>query len=81
MQAMKDTYARQGLTVSAFNLDTERPEDDKFLRRLQPTFDVRFDPKGELAVIYKVEGMPSSVLIDRHGIPRVSASPVWDFDR
>ena len=81
MQAMRDTYARQGLTVSAFNLDTERPEDDKFLRRLQPTFDVRFDPKGELAVIYRVEGMPSSVLIDRHGIPRVSASPVWDFDR
>jgi cytochrome c biogenesis protein CcmG/thiol:disulfide interchange protein DsbE len=70
MQAMKDTYAGQGLTVLAVNLDTDRAEADKFLRQLRPTFDVRFDPKGELAVIYKVKGMPSSVLIDRHGVPR-----------
>jgi hypothetical protein len=31
---------------------------------------VRFDPKGELAELYKVQGMPSSVLIDRHGVTR-----------
>jgi cytochrome c biogenesis protein CcmG/thiol:disulfide interchange protein DsbE len=70
MQAMKDTYAGQGLTILAVNLDTERAEADKFLRQLHPTFEVRFDPKGELAVTYKIKGMPSSVLIDRHGVPR-----------
>jgi thioredoxin-related protein len=31
---------------------------------------VRFDPKGELAQFYKVQAMPSSVLIDRHGVTR-----------
>ncbi len=67
---MKETYERLGLTVVAINLDTDRADADKFLARFKPTFDVRFDPKGELAESYKVEGMPSSVLIDRHGVMR-----------
>jgi thiol-disulfide isomerase/thioredoxin len=70
MQTMKSTYEDQGLTVLAVNLDTNRAEADKFLNRFHPTFDVRFDPKGELAEFYKVQGIPSSVLIDRHGVTR-----------
>jgi peroxiredoxin len=70
MQTMKDTYESQGLTVIAVNLDTNRAEADKFLNRFHPTFEVRFDPKGGLAELYKVQGMPSSVVIDRHGAVR-----------
>jgi thiol-disulfide isomerase/thioredoxin len=70
MQSMKDTYERQGLTVIAVNLDMDRANADKFLDRFRPTFEVRFDPKGELAELYKVQAMPSSVLIDRHGVTR-----------
>jgi cytochrome c biogenesis protein CcmG/thiol:disulfide interchange protein DsbE len=70
MQAVKDAYEGQGLTVVAVNLDTDRADADKFLHQFQPTFAVRFDPKGELAELYKVKGMPSSVLIDRHGVTR-----------
>jgi thiol-disulfide isomerase/thioredoxin len=70
MQSMKDTYERQGLTVIAVNLDMDRANADKFLDRFRPTFEVRFDPKGELAEFYKVQAMPSSVLIDRHGVTR-----------
>jgi thiol-disulfide isomerase/thioredoxin len=70
MQTMQDTYDRQGLTVIAINLDLDRADADKFLDRFRPTFEVRFDPKGELAAIYKVQAMPSSVLIDRHGVTR-----------
>lgn len=67
---MKETYEREGLTVVAINLDTDRADADKFLAKFKPTFDVRFDPNGELAESYKLEGMPSSVLIDRHGVMR-----------
>ena len=67
---MKNTHQEQGLTVVAVNLDTDRIAADKFLARFHPTFDVRFDPKGDLAEFYKVHGMPSSVLIDRHGVAR-----------
>jgi thiol-disulfide isomerase/thioredoxin len=70
MQTMKDTYDRQGLTVIAVNLDRDRADADKFLDRFRPTFEVCFDPKGKLAAFYKVQAMPSSVLIDRHGVTR-----------
>ena len=70
MQAMKDTYDRQGLTVIAIDLDMDRADADKFLERFRPTFEVRFDPKGKIAELYKVQAMPSSVLIDRHGVTR-----------
>ena len=67
---MKSIYERQGLKIVAVNLDGDRADADKFLKQFHPTFDVRFDPKGELAELYKVQGMPSSVLIDRHGVTR-----------
>ena len=70
MQAMKDTYDRQGLTVIAVNLDLKHADADKFLERFRPTFEVRFDPDGRIAEFYKVQAMPSSVLIDRHGVTR-----------
>jgi cytochrome c biogenesis protein CcmG/thiol:disulfide interchange protein DsbE len=70
MESLKSVYGDAGLEVIAVNLDTKRAAADKFLKQFQPTFDVRFDPTGELAVFYKVHGMPSSVLIDRHGVTR-----------
>jgi len=70
METLKSTYQGQGLEIVAVNLDSDRADADKFLKQLHPTFDVRFDPKGELAELYKVQGMPSSVLIDRHGVMR-----------
>ena len=70
MQSMKDTYEGQGLTVVVVNLDADHADAEKFLHQFRPTFDVRFDPKGELAEFYKIKGMPSSVLIDRQGVPR-----------
>jgi cytochrome c biogenesis protein CcmG/thiol:disulfide interchange protein DsbE len=70
METMKSTYEAQGLEIVAVNLDRDRADADKFLKQFHPTFDVRFDPKGELAESYKVQGMPSSVLIDRHGVTR-----------
>jgi len=70
MQAMKDTYERQGLTVVAVNLDQHRSDAERFLAKFHPNFDVRFDPRGEAAEHFNVQGMPTSVIIDRHGVPR-----------
>ena len=70
MEILKSTYGAQGLEIITVNLDRDRADADKFLKQLHPTFDVRFDPKGELAELYKIQGMPSSVLIDRHGVTR-----------
>jgi thiol-disulfide isomerase/thioredoxin len=70
METMQSTYGAQGLEIITVNLDRDRPDADKFLKQFHPTFAVRFDPEGELAELYKVQGMPSSVLIDRHGVAR-----------
>ncbi len=70
MQTMKETYRDKGLVVVAVNLDTKRADADRFLNQFHPTFDVRFDPAGDLAESYKIQGMPTSVLIDRHGVRR-----------
>jgi peroxiredoxin len=70
MEAMKSAYEARGLEIITVNLDMDRADADKFLKRFHPTFDVRFDPKGDIAELYKVQGMPASVLIDRHGVTR-----------
>jgi peroxiredoxin len=72
MEIMKSTYEAQGLEIITVNLDKDRDEADKFLKQFHPTFAVRFDPNGDLANFYKVRGMPSSMLIDRHGVTRFS---------
>jgi cytochrome c biogenesis protein CcmG/thiol:disulfide interchange protein DsbE len=70
MQAMQDTYQRKGLTVLAVNLDQYRKDADRFLAKFHPNFDVRFDPRGEMAERFKIQGMPTGVIIDRHGVRR-----------
>jgi cytochrome c biogenesis protein CcmG/thiol:disulfide interchange protein DsbE len=70
MQAMKEAYARQGLAVVAVNLDRNRDDANAFLAQFHPSFDVRFDPQGRSAERFKVHGMPTSVIIDRHGVVR-----------
>jgi hypothetical protein len=70
MEAMKNRYGDQGLEIIAVNLDTDRADADRFLNMFRPTFGVRFDQKGEYAEFYNVHGMPSSVLLDRHGATR-----------
>jgi len=70
MQTLQDTYATRGLTVIAVDVDRERHDADKFLSLFRPTFDVRFDPDGELPLKFNVKGMPTSLIIDRHGTVR-----------
>ncbi len=70
MQSLKDSYEREGLSVVAVNLDQNRDDAEKFLAQFHPNFEIRFDPQGALAERFKVQGMPSSVIIDRHGVVR-----------
>jgi cytochrome c biogenesis protein CcmG, thiol:disulfide interchange protein DsbE len=70
METLTKANERNGLTVLAIDVDTDRADGDRFLRRFHPSFDVRFDPSGALAEQFKVIGMPTSVIIDRHGVQR-----------
>ena len=67
---MKDAYEQQGLAVVAVNLDQDQADAQRFLAQFHPSFEVRFDPAGATPQQFKIAGMPTSVLIDRHGAVR-----------
>jgi thiol-disulfide isomerase/thioredoxin len=81
MQKMQDTYAQQGFQVIAVDVDRSRRDAEKFLSAFHPSFDVRYDPKGELAERFKVKGMPTGLLIDRRGTVRYTHIGFRPMDR
>ncbi len=81
MQAMQDAYAQQGLTIIAVNLDVNRADAEKFLLQYKPQFSVSYDTRGEVAGRYRIAGMPTSVIIDRHGVTRFTHVGFRPVDR
>ena len=67
MNQLKEKYGKDGLEVIAINIDTKRPDADKFLAQVPAEFTVLFDPKRVVAKIYALKGMPTTFLIDRAG--------------
>lgn len=67
---MNDLQARhqaQGLRVVAVNLDTKRPDADRFLAANPARFTIAFDDKGDTPRRWDVKTMPSSALVGRNG--------------
>jgi len=55
------------LVVIGVNVDNERAAGMKFLEKYPASFPLVFDPQGKIAADYKLEGMPSAVILDREG--------------
>jgi cytochrome c biogenesis protein CcmG/thiol:disulfide interchange protein DsbE len=70
MDALQRENRARGLVVIAVNVDTERKLAADFLAETPVDFDIVFDPGGELAEEWHLEGMPTTVLIGRDGKPR-----------
>ncbi|QYK01627.1 TlpA disulfide reductase family protein [Shewanella psychrotolerans] len=67
MNAMHAKYANQGLAVVAINLDSDKALADKFLALLPAKFHIRFDPEGDAAAAFDLQGMPSSYIFNKQG--------------
>lgn len=67
MNAMQAKFGAQGFSVIAVNLDTNPEDSRQFLKVVAANFDIAFDVKGDVAKLFQIKGMPSSVLIDREG--------------
>ena len=70
LNKLQSKYKAQGLEVIAINLDKDRIKADEFLKKIPANFKVAFDPEGDTAISFKVQGMPSSYLVDRNGFMR-----------
>ncbi len=58
----------QGFEVIGINLDEEKAKAEEFIKELPVGFTVLHDGKGEWADQYVVESMPTSFIIDKHGV-------------
>ena len=67
LNKINSQYSDQGLKVIGVNLDVEVSDAKKFLESYPAKFDVIYDPEGELATQFNLQGMPSAVLIGRNG--------------
>src|SRR5689334_24938707 len=61
LNQMQEKYGKD-LTIVGVNVDTEAGAADKFLKRHPARFDIVRDPAGTLPELYKIDGMPSSLL-------------------
>ncbi|MGB2739792.1 MAG: TlpA disulfide reductase family protein [Cognaticolwellia sp.] len=67
MNDLKAQYETKGLTIISINLDHSRALADEFLMKTPANFQVIYDPKGLIARKYKLQGMPSSFIVNRQG--------------
>jgi cytochrome c biogenesis protein CcmG/thiol:disulfide interchange protein DsbE len=67
LNTLKARYGADGLTIIGVNVDAEREDADRFLRDVPIDFEVMFDPDGDVARHFRVQGMPTSYVIDRSG--------------
>jgi len=67
MNEMQERYGKDGLKVIGINVDKDKAMAQKFLEHVPATFDIAYDPEGEIADLYSLKVMPSSYLIDRDG--------------
>lgn len=67
MNKIEAEYKQQGFSVISVNLDANKDLAAKFLKETPADFTVIYDPKGKIAKHFKIQGMPSSMLIGRDG--------------
>jgi thiol-disulfide isomerase/thioredoxin len=67
MNQLTRRYPADQFTVVTINLDEEAADMRDFLARVPAEFDVFHDTSASLARKFKIEGMPTSFLIDRDG--------------
>jgi peroxiredoxin len=81
VQRLYSAYANRGFRVAAVSVD--RGSDEKihdFAQNLGLTFDILRDEGGEILRTYFTQGVPTAVLIDRHGIIRRRNLAIVDWD-
>lgn len=68
MQRLYQEFRDRDFEIVGVNVKDRRPDAIAFLKKLQVTYPILFDPQGEVGVLYGAFGMPLSYLIDRNGV-------------
>jgi thiol-disulfide isomerase/thioredoxin len=71
LDAMYKKYRPMGFTLVGVNVEPDSKEAQSFLQQVPVTFPIAFDTESKVTKMYKVQGMPSTIIIDRKGNARV----------
>ena len=67
LEAMHKKYSKLGFSVVGVNIDEETELADALIKKMKITFPSFSDPKSKVSDMYKIEAMPSTIMIDRKG--------------
>jgi len=67
MQEIYDKYKKLGFTIWAVNVDEDPALADEFLQDVNVAFPILYDTENKVSVLYDIEAMPTSIMIDRNG--------------
>ncbi len=68
LKTMQAEYAARGFQVVSVGVDTDPNKSSGFARSAGATFPIILDPKGLIQGKFDVKSMPTTYILDRHGI-------------
>jgi peroxiredoxin len=71
LESMYKKYKPLGFTLLGVNVEPEQKDAESFLRQTPVSFPVLFDAKSKVSGLYNVQGMPTTIFIDRKGNVRL----------
>jgi peroxiredoxin len=81
MNDLQREFAARGLQIVAVSVDKTPAEARRFLARYPPQFTVALDAAAACPAAFRLEGMPSSFVIDRTGAVRAAHVGFREKDR
>jgi len=79
MERLYQEFKNKGFIILAVNMKDRRKDALAFVKELQLTYPVVFDPDGQAGVLYGAWGLPATYLIGRKGggLARVWGAAEW----
>lgn len=70
LDQMYKQYKGVGFTILGVNVEPDSKDAEAFLAKMPVSFPILTDKDSSASKLYHVEGMPSTALVDRHGVLR-----------
>lgn len=67
VERLSKDFEQKGLTVIAVSVDEQRKNAESFLSQFPHSMTIALDDKGTAAQAFDLQGMPSSLIVDRTG--------------
>ena len=80
LESIYKKYKPLGFTLIGVNVEPDQKDAESFLKQTPVSFPVLFDAKSQVSGLYNVQGMPTTVFIDRKGNVRLVHQSYNDGD-